>query len=137
MEVKAQIAQFIDSHAEPTRSELRTLQALILKIMPGSQAWFFDGRDDNGKAVTNPNVGYGLHVIQYKGGATRDFYKVGFSTNTGGISVYIFGLEKNHLSQHFGKSIGKANVTSYCIKFKSLQHIHLDVLEAAIRSSLE
>ncbi|MFN8278733.1 MAG: DUF1801 domain-containing protein [Saprospiraceae bacterium] len=137
MEVTTQIEQFIDSHIEPARSELRTLQALILKIMPGSRAWFFDGRDDKGKAVTNPNVGYGLHVIQYKGGQTRDFYKVGFSKNTGGISVYIFGLEKSYLSQHFGKTIGKANVTSYCIKFKSLEHIHLHVLEAAIRSSLE
>lgn len=137
MEVKAQIDQFIDSHAEPTRSELWTLHEMILKIMPGCRLWFLDGKDARGKVVSNPNVGYGLHVIAYKGGQTRDFYKVGFSTNTGGISVYIFGLAKSHLSQKFGKTIGKASVTSYCIKFKSLPDIHLDVLEAAIRSSLE
>ena len=32
-----------------------------------------------------------------------------------------------------GKKIGKANVTGYCIRFKTLKDINLDILEAAIR----
>jgi hypothetical protein len=71
------------------------------------------------------------------GGKTREFYRVGFSANTGGISVYIMGMEdKNYLTKTYSKKIGKANVTGYCIRFKSLKDLHLETLEAAIRDGL-
>ena len=55
------------------------------------------------------------------------------SANTAGISVYIMGLkDKDYLTQTFGKTIGKASVTSYCIKFKKRADIDMEVLAAAI-----
>jgi len=66
-------------------------------------------------------------------GKTREFYRVGISANTAGISVYIMGLsDKSYLAQTYASSIGKAKVTGYCIKFKRLSDIRLDVLQAAI-----
>lgn len=79
-----------------------------------------DGKDKKGKIVTNPNIDYGLQTIQYADGKTKDFYQVGISGNTTGISVYVMGVEdKKHLPDTYGKTIGKASVTGYCIKFNN------------------
>ncbi|MGH2612305.1 MAG: DUF1801 domain-containing protein, partial [Rhabdochlamydiaceae bacterium] len=86
----------------------------------------------------NPNIGYGLQTIKYADGTTRKFYQIGISPNTTGISVYIIGLkDKKYLAQTYGKKIGKASVTGYCIKFKTLKDINLEILEAAIRYGVE
>ena len=97
-----------------------------------------DGKNEEGKVVTNPNIGYGFYTIKYADGKTREFYQVGLSANTAGISVYIMGLEdKTYLSKTYSKTLGKASVTGYCIKFKALKDINLDVLETAIKVGLE
>ncbi|KFE70443.1 hypothetical protein DB31_5485 [Hyalangium minutum] len=60
------------------------------------------------------------------------------SANKTGISVYIFGIkDKTYLAKAFGKKLGKASVTGYCIRFKALKDIHIDILEAAIRHGFE
>jgi hypothetical protein len=70
-------------------------------------------------------------------GKSREFYQIGLSANTTGISVYILGIEdKKYLAQTYGEKLGKANVTGYCIKFKALKNINIDVLEAAIRDGV-
>jgi hypothetical protein len=96
--------------------------------------WFLDGKDEKGKTVSNPNIGYGFQIIKYADGKTKEFYQIGVSANTTGISVYIMGIEdKKHLAKAFGKELGKASVTGYCIKFKTLADIKVDVLKAAIQ----
>jgi hypothetical protein len=60
------------------------------------------------------------------------------SANKTGISVYILGIEdKKYLAQTYGKQLGKASVTGYCIRFKTLKDINVEVLEAAIRNRIE
>jgi hypothetical protein len=44
--------------------------------------------------------------------------------------------DKKYLSQTFGQRIGKASVTGYCIKFKTLADIKVDVLRAAIQDGI-
>jgi hypothetical protein len=132
--MQAQIKTYLTSQPEPKRSDMEALHHLILQIMPECQLWFLDGKNSENKIVANPNIGYGLQNIKYADGKTRDFYQIGLSANTVGISVYIMSIkDKNYLAQTFGKSLGKATVTGYCIKFKALKAINLDVLEAAIR----
>jgi len=59
------------------------------------------------------------------------------SGNKTGISVYILGLkDKKHLAKTYGKKLGQASVTGYCIRFKVLKDINIDTLEAAIRYGL-
>jgi hypothetical protein len=41
--------------------------------------------------------------------------------------------DKKYLARTYGKSLGKASVTGYCIKFKTLADINVDALEEAIR----
>jgi len=138
MDVQQQIEAYIASQPEPKRGDLQALHRLILQTMPGCKVWFLDGKNSEGKVVSNPNIGYGSHTIRYADGTTREFYQIGLSANTAGISVYILGIkDKAYLAQTYGKQLGKASVTGYCIKFKTLQAINPDVLAAAIRSGLE
>ncbi len=102
--------------------------------MPTSRLWFLDGKDSHGKIVSNPNIGYGLQNIDYANGTKREFYKIGMSANTIGISIYILTFkDKNYLAQTYGGKMGKASVTGYCIKFKSLKDINSEILQLAIQ----
>lgn len=134
MNVKEQIKNYIAVQPEIKRIEMQQLHQAILKIKPEAKLWYLDGIDDKGKMVANPNIGYGVQTMKYASGKTREFYQIGMSANTTGISVYIIGLEdKKYLANTFGKKLGKASVTGYCIKFKTLKDINIDILEEAIR----
>lgn len=138
MTLQEQIKEYIDSQPEPKRTEMEALHRRILQVLPQCKLWFLDGIDDKGKVVSNPNIGYGLRTINYSDGRTREFYQVGISANTTGISVYIMEIEdKTYLSDTYGKIIGKASVTSYCIKFKTLRDIDINTLEMAIRDGVK
>ena len=138
MNIKEQIKKYITSQPEPKRSDMQELHKHILQVMPKCKLWFLDGKDDKGKTVSNPNIGYGFYTIKYADGKTREFYQIGLSANTTGISVYILGIkDKKYLAQAYGKKIGKANVSGYCIKFKTLKDINIEILEAAIRYRVE
>ena len=138
MNVQKQIKQYITSQPEAKRSDMQELHRAILQVMPACKLWFLDGKDDKGKTVSNPNIGYGSYHIKYADGTSREFYQIGLSANTTGISVYILGIkDKKYLAQTYGNKIGKASVTGYCIKFKTLKDINIDILEAAIRYGVE
>ncbi len=137
MNVQEQIEAYIASQPEPKRSDMQALHSSILEIMPACKVWFLDGKDGEGRTVSNPNIGYGLRSIKYADGSNRAFYQIGLSANTTGISVYILGIkDKHYLAQTYGGKLGKASVTGYCIKFKALKNINIDVLEAAIRDGV-
>jgi hypothetical protein len=138
MNVKEQIKEYIGSQDGTRRTDLQALHKQMLQILPAGKLWFLDGKDDKGKVVSNPNIGYGQYTIQYKDGSVKQFYQIGLSANTTGISVYIMGLEdRKYLPEHFGKTIGKAAVTGYCIRFKKLEDIKTSVLEEAIRFGIQ
>lgn len=138
MTIPQQIKNYIAGQPEQKRSDLQVLHNHLLKLMPKAKQWFLDGKNSEGKTVSNPNIGYGQYDIQYADGKTRAFYQIGLSANTSGISVYIMGLaDKKYLAETYGKKIGKASVSGYCIKFKTLGDINLDVLEAAIRYGMQ
>jgi len=133
-----QIQAFIASQPEPKRSELQTLHELTLQQSPGCKLWFSDGKNDEGKVVANPTIGYGSYTIHYADGTSRESFRIGLSANKTGISVYVMGLDdKTFLAQTYGPTIGKASVTGYCIRFKSIRDIDLDTLAAAVRYGLE
>jgi hypothetical protein len=134
MTVQAHIDEYIVGQPEPKRRDMQELHDTILQIMPACKLWFLDGRNDEGKIVSNPNIGYGSYTIKYADGKAREFYQVGLSANTTGISVYIMGIDdKNYLPKTYGEKLGKASVSGYCIKFKTLSDINVDELEAAMR----
>src|ERR1700758_2107031 len=138
MDMQEQIKGYIATQPEPKCSEMQQLHHIILELMPTCKLWFLDGKDEKGKTVSNPNIGYGSQTIKYANGKTKEFYQIGISANTTGISVYILGVnDKKYLAQTFGQELGKASVTGYCIKFKTLTDIKIDVLKAAIQYGIE
>ncbi|MBS1547131.1 MAG: DUF1801 domain-containing protein [Bacteroidetes bacterium] len=134
MSLQDQIDRYIGEQPGTRQSDLRALHQLALKVMPGCKLWYLDGKDAKGKVVSNPNIGYGTQTMKYADGGTKEFYRIGLSANTTGISVYIMGhADKSHLANTYGQRLGKASITGYCIKFKTLKDINLDVLEEVIR----
>src|SRR5215831_9019088 len=138
MSIQEQIKKYIASQPEAKRNDMQALHQHILQVLPSCKLWFLDGKNDKGKVVSNPNIGYGSYTIKYTDGTTKEFYQIGLSANTSGISVYVLGLEdKTYLAKTYGKKLGKASVTGYCIKFKSLKDISTEVLADAIRYGVD
>lgn len=137
MDTREQVEAYLASHPEPKQSDLRQLHARMLAEFPECRLWFSDGTNEDGKVVANPSIGYGVHTLSYADGSSREFYRIGVSANTTGISVYVLGLDdKTYLRRTYGDSIGKASVTGYCIKFTRLSVIDDEVLHAAIRDGM-
>lgn len=138
MKTEDQISRYLDSVAEPKQTDMRKLHTTILQMNPGCKLWFLDGKDESGKVVSNPSIGYGTLSKQYVNGRTKEMFQAGISANSAGLSVYIMGLDdRKYLQENYGASIGKANVTGYCIKFKALKDINLDTLKEAIQDGIE
>lgn len=133
MSIELSINAYIESQLEPKQSDMRTLHEQIMSLLPDSKLWFEDGKNAEGKVISNPNIGYGSYTIQYANGKSREFFQVGLSANTTGISIYLMGIpDKNALTERFKTRIGKASITGYCIKFKGLKDVDLEVVIEAI-----
>lgn len=138
MNVAQEIANYITSLPEAKRANMRELHERILATLPDCELWFLDGKNEEGKVVSNPNIGYGKHTIEYAGGKSREFYTIGLSANTTGISIYILGIEdKKYLADTYARDLGKATITGYCIKFRKLTDINVDVLLTAVKDGWE
>jgi hypothetical protein len=136
-EAREQVDRYIGDQSPAKREELRELHRGILTLSPGTRLWFMDGRNDDGKVVSNPTLGYGSETLRYADGTSKAWFKLGLSANTSGISIYVMGLEdKNHLSRTYGSRLGKAKITGYCIKFKSIKDVDLDVLAEVVTEAL-
>ena len=137
MTVQAQISDYLAAQPERKRGDMQALHDMMLRVMPDGRLWFLDGKDAGGRVVSNPNIGYGRLTIPYADGRTREFYQIGLSANTAGISVYVMGLDdRTYLAETYGGKLSKATVTGYCIRFSALRSVNLDVLEAAIRDGI-
>jgi hypothetical protein len=138
MQIKAQIEQFISQQAESKQQDLLTLHKLISNILPTGKLWMEDGKNEEGKVVSNPTIGYGQQTMLLAKGKSREMFQIGISANTSGISIYLIGIRnKLDLAQEFGSKLGKAKITGYCIKFKQLADLDLSALEKAIRLGIQ
>ncbi len=138
MNIQEQIEAYIAGQPEAKRRDMQALHDLVLKVMPSARLWYLDGRGGDGKIVSNPNIGYGVYTIKYADGKSREFYQIGISANNSGISVYVMGIEdKTYLPRTYGDKLGKVSISGYCIKFRALKDIDMDVLQAVLRDGLE
>lgn len=136
MNTSEQIDAYIATLEGQKRADMEILHQHLVQMLP-KKLWFLDGKDGIGKVISNPCIGYGQFNIRYKDGSTKPFYQIGISSNSTGISVYIMGIEdKKYLTESYGSTIGKASITSYCIKFRKLSDINLTILDNALKSGL-
>lgn len=133
MSVENQIETYIKSQAESRQKDLNYIHQRLRLLMPDNRLWFLDGKNEEGKVISNPNIGYGECTLTYTNGKQKKFYKIGLSSNSTGISIYIMGLsDKNFLKENLENSIGKAKITGYCIHFKKLEDIAFPIIENLI-----
>ena len=138
MTVQEQIDRYIAGQSQPKRGELEDLHRRIVGLSPKCKLWFLDGRNAEGRVVSNPNIGYGSMTRRYANGEQREFYRVGVSANTSGISIYIMDLDdKRYLPDTYATRLGKAKITGYCIRFKSTKDVAIDTLEEIVANSLD
>jgi len=87
MNIPEQIRNYIASQPDTKRSDIEALHNRILKAFPEGKLWFLDGKDNTGKVVSNPNIGYGCLTIKYANLNTKEFYQVGISGNSVDFSL--------------------------------------------------
>lgn len=137
MTTEDRVESFLASQPSSKQADMRLLHSRILESDPGCRLWFDEGKDEAGKVISNPSIGYGTYTIRYADGKTKECHRVGLSPNATGISLYLLGYQdKTHLPRILEGKIGKAKVTSYLVRFKSLSEINLDVLLQAIGDRL-
>lgn len=123
-----EIATWIKNQKEPKQSEMLGWHKLILSLMPKSKLWYFDGKNDVGKQIAYPTIGYGTYTISYKDGSTRTFFSIGLLANATGLAIHIMGINvKQYLASNFSTSIGKAKIGTYSISFKSIKDIDMAI----------
>lgn len=133
---RERIAQYLHGLDTDKREAMRTLHALVSKIMPGCMLWFSDGRNVAGGIVPGPCIGYGSRIIRYTNGTTREVFRAGISATNSGLSLHLFGMpDKTALARKYAATIGRATVTGYCIKFQKLKDVNLRVLEKALHEN--
>jgi hypothetical protein len=138
METEGQIQQFILQQEIAKQQDLLSLHALMMSILPAGKLWMEDGKNEEGKVVTNPTIGYGQQTMLLAKGKSREMFQIGISSNTSGISIYLIGIRnKLDLTDQFGHKLGKAKVSGYCIKFKQLADLDLTVLEEVLRLGIK
>ena len=138
MEIERQILQFIALLEDSKQQDFLSLHELMRSILPEGKLWMEDGKNEEGKVVTNPTIGYGQQTMLLAKGKSREMFQIGISSNTSGISIYLIGIRnKLDLADQFGHKLGKAKVSGYCIKFKQLADLDLSVLEEVIRLGIQ
>ncbi len=73
MNAQKQIDDFIASHPEPERSDIQALHDMIQRVNPECKLWFLDGKNSEGKVVSNPDIGYGSRDHKYADGTISEF----------------------------------------------------------------
>ena len=69
MNVQAQISDYLAAQPERKRGDMQTLHSMMLRLILDCQLWFLDGKDERGRAVSNPNIGYERLIIPYADGS--------------------------------------------------------------------
>ncbi|HWF00681.1 MAG TPA: DUF1801 domain-containing protein [Caulobacteraceae bacterium] len=137
MSVQEQIDAYIASLPQAKREDLQTLHQMAVRASPGCRLWWVDGRNAGGKIVSNPSIGYGVQSKSSARGEAKTFYRIGLSANTGGISLYVMGLDdRTHLAATYGERLGKAKITGYCVKFRRLADVDAAVIEEMVAEHL-
>ncbi|TDO20914.1 DUF1801 domain-containing protein [Pedobacter duraquae] len=133
MDIRKEIIGYLESLPQQKRKEIETLDNYIRELLPDCELWFLDGKDSDGKTVSNPSIGYGTQTLRYQKGKSKKFYQIGISANARGISIYIMGLkDRTYLSKKYSQDLPKASITGYCIKFKTLMDIDIVALKRAL-----
>jgi len=87
-----QILQFISLQKDDTRQDLLFLHEFMRSILPTGKLWMEDGKNEEGKVVTNPTIGYGQQTLSLAKGKSREMFQIGVAKTKSGFSIYLLGI---------------------------------------------
>lgn len=117
--------QYVDSLAEPRRREIARIDALIRATLPKLEPFVHAGM-----------LGYGRFRYRYASGREGDWFKIGLASQKRYISLYACGVVDGvYVAERYKKELGKANVGRSCIRFRSLDDLHLPTLRKVLRAA--
>lgn len=113
---------YIASLAEPRRSQIAELDALIREVRPDLTPFLY-----------GTMLGYGPYHYRYASGREGDTAKVALASQKSYISLYVLstvgGAEHvRYLAEEYVERLPKANIGKSCIRFKRPADLDRDVL---------
>ena len=134
MSTAEKISQHLATLSREKSAELSRLYQLIHGEMSTEDLQFFDGKNEQGKVITNPTIGFGQCRLTYSDGSFQDTFRLGISANSTGLSIHILGLkDKKFLNDFLGTRLSKAKITRYVIRFGKMKDVDEGVLRELVR----
>ena len=118
--------EYLDGLAEPRRTEIATLDALIRRTAP-----------DLEPVMAGSMLGYGPFHYRYESGREGDAHRIAVAARKTGISLYVLALTPagEYLAESRAAAFPKAKVGKSCIRFKRLDDLDLDALRGLLEEA--
>ena len=113
-------AGYIAQLAEPRRSDVAALDALVRETAPALAPYIHSGM-----------LAYGPCRYKYESGREGDWFRIGIASNQNYISLYV--TCGGDLVARYRKILPKANLGKCCVRFKRLADLDLEVIRQLIR----
>jgi Domain of unknown function (DU1801) len=124
---------FLEALPEPTRGELRTLDAVLAEAFAGEERVLWEGPMWGG--TDQRIIGYGA-MVQRQRTADVEWFVVGLAAQKAHLSVYVNAAEDGeYLAKRYAPRLGKVKAGSANLSFRRVADVDLDVLrEMAVRA---
>lgn len=121
---------------DPRAGDIRALDRIISEVFAGDSRVLWVGKFWGGTDQTI--IGYGdLYQPRPKGG-TVHWFVVGLALQKANISLYVNAVKDGqYLGKAYGSKLGKVNLGSASIGFKSLTNLDQDVLVTMLKEARE
>jgi hypothetical protein len=118
-------AAYIAALAEPRRSEIARLHALITKTCPALDPHIRSGM-----------IGYGTYHYTYATGREGDWFRIGLASNASYISLYACASDaRGYVAERYKTKLPKASIGKSCVRFKRIDDLSLPVLISLLREA--
>jgi hypothetical protein len=115
--------EYIGKLAEPRRSDVAALDALIRKTAPKLEPFIHQGM-----------LGYGPWHCKYESGREVDWFRIGVASNASYISLYVSASDGGeYVAEKYREALPKANIGKACVRFKRLADLDESALKKLIR----
>lgn len=116
---------YIAALEEPRKSQIKQLDALIRKTVPGLKPFMMSGM-----------LAYGPYHYVYDSGREGDWSIIALSSRAHYISLYTCAVDgKTYIAESYKKKLPKATIGKSCIRFKKLEDIDLDIIKEILIKS--
>jgi hypothetical protein len=129
-------AQHIAALPDGVRNDVATLDATIVRAMPGEERVLWEGRFWGGS--DQRIIGYGAYTYVGRSGASGEWFVVGLAVQKNYLSLYVNAAEDGtYLGKRYAPRLGKVRAGSANLRFKRASDIDLGVLGEMVAKARE